>query len=61
MGVPPDRQDGDAIDEEAVLAENALVARPDIGMGEKVEHLVGAGAADDAAGIEAVFRRDGRP
>ncbi len=46
---PRRRLDGDPVDEEAVLGEYALVARPDIGLGEEVQQLVRAGAADDAA------------
>ena len=48
------RADGDRVDEESVLRVDRLVAGRDIGLGEQGQELVGAGAADDAVGVEPV-------
>ena len=48
------REDGDLVNEEAVLAVDRLVAGAEIGGREQVEKLVGACAADDARGIETI-------
>jgi hypothetical protein len=53
-----DRMGGDRIDQEPMLAVEHLVAGAGIGAGEQAENLVGAGAADNALGIEAVARAD---
>ena len=53
-GVAPARQDGDLVNEKAMRGVDRLVARAEIGAGQQVQQLVGAGAADDAGRIEAV-------
>ncbi len=47
------------VHQEAMLGVDALVPRPDIGIGEHREDFVGPAAADDARRIEAVARADG--
>ena len=44
------REDGDRVNQEAVLAVDRLVAGAEIDGGDQVQKLVGAGAADDAVG-----------
>ncbi len=44
--------DGDRVDQERVGGVNRLVAVAQIGVGNQVQKVVGARAADDAAGIE---------
>ena len=52
------RQDRDAIHEEAVLGEDALVARTHIGMGDQRQEFIGARTADEPVRIEPVAGRD---
>ena len=46
------RHGRDRIDQKAVRGRDRLVTVAEIGVGEQVEDLVRAGAADDAVGIE---------
>ncbi len=57
-GVPPAASDVDAVDQEAVLGEDRLVAGAEIGLREQAEKLVGAVAADDVGRVEPVRRAD---
>src|SRR6185437_13504312 len=52
-GLRAGRQRRDRIDEKAVRGVDRLVAVLEIGAGDQVEQIVGAGAADDARRIEA--------
>ena len=52
-------QRGDPIDEEGMLAEQHLVAGPQIGVRQHRQQLVGAVAADDAGRVEAIGLADG--
>ncbi len=45
-------EDRDRINQEAVRGVDRLVAVGQIGVGDEIEQIVGAGAADDAVGIE---------
>ena len=49
---------GDPVHAEAVLGVDHLAARAGVGLGEEGDDLVGAGAADDAGGVEAVHLAD---
>ena len=49
----------DAIHQEAVLGEQAFIARPEIGLGGDGQQFVRTRAADDAIGIYAMGRADG--
>jgi len=51
----------DRIHQEAELAVQQLIARPGIGAHQEIDQLVGARAADDALGVEAVVPADRRP
>ena len=51
------RQGRDRIHQEAVGAVDRLVARAEIGARQQVDQVVGAGAADDAVGVEPEARR----
>ena len=53
-------QGGDAIHQEPVFGEHHLIARPGIGLRQKLDDLVAADAADDAGGVEAMHLGDGR-
>ena len=53
------RQNRDAIDQKAMLGEDALVALVEIGGGGQMQHIVRAIAADDPRGVEPVAFGDG--
>ena len=52
------RHGRDRIDQKAMRGGDRLVALLEIGVGEQIEDLVRAGAADDAGGIEPVGAAD---
>ena len=54
-------QHDDAIEEEAVLGEDRLIADAEVGVRQHRQDLVGAGAANDAVGVQPVAGRDRSP
>jgi hypothetical protein len=57
-GIPPPPGARSRTSAKPYSAIDALVAMADEGVGEQEEKVVGAGAADDAIGIEAIGRSD---